>query len=75
MIPPSIVMIIYGVLADVSVGKLFIAGVIPGLMMAAIFVGYIMLRGILNPSITPATIDYTWKDRLQSLPQAVPWFH
>jgi C4-dicarboxylate transporter, DctM subunit len=72
MIPPSIVMIIYGVLADVSVGKLFIAGVIPGLMMAAIFVGYIVLRGVLNPSITPATTDYTWRDRFQSLPQLLP---
>ena len=72
MIPPSIPMIIYGVLADVSVGRLFIAGVIPGAMMAAIFVGYIMLRGILNPSITPATIDYTWKDRIKTLPQMLP---
>jgi C4-dicarboxylate transporter DctM subunit len=72
MIPPSIPMIIYGVLADVSVGRLFIAGVIPGVMMAAIFVGYIMIRGILNPSITPATIDYTWKDRIKSLPQLLP---
>ena len=72
MIPPSIPMIIYGVLADVSVGRLFIAGVIPGVMMLAIFVGYIMLRGILNPSITPATIDYTWKDRIKSLPQMLP---
>jgi C4-dicarboxylate transporter, DctM subunit len=72
MIPPSIPMIIYGVLADVSVGRLFIAGVIPGIMMAAIFVGYIMIRGILNPSITPATIDYTWKDRIKTLPQMLP---
>jgi tripartite ATP-independent transporter DctM subunit len=72
MIPPSIPMIIYGVLADVSVGRLFIAGVIPGAMMAAIFAGFIMLRGILNPSITPATIDYTWKDRIKTLPQMLP---
>lgn len=72
MIPPSIVMIIYGVLADVSVGKLFIAGVIPGLMMAAIFVGYLILRGLLNPSITPATTQYIWKDRYQALPRLLP---
>ncbi len=72
MIPPSIVMIIYGVLADVSVGKLFIAGVIPGLMMAAIFVGYLILRGLLNPSITPATTQYTWRDRYQALPRLIP---
>jgi C4-dicarboxylate transporter, DctM subunit len=72
MIPPSIPMIIYGVLADVSVGRLFIGGVVPGVMMAAIFVGYIMLRGLMDPSITPATQDYTWKDRIASLPQLLP---
>jgi tripartite ATP-independent transporter DctM subunit len=72
MIPPSIPMIIYGVLADTSIGRLFIAGVIPGAMMVAIFVGYIMLRGMLNPSITPATLDYTWKDRIATLPQLLP---
>jgi len=72
MIPPSIIMIIYGVLADVSVGRLFIAGVVPGVMMAAIFVGYIMIRGMLNPSITPSTIEYTWKDRVKAVPQLMP---
>src|SRR5512136_617252 len=72
MIPPSIVMIIYGVLADVSVGKLFMAGIVPGLMMPPIFPGYLMIRILLNPSITPATINYTWKDRIHSLPQLLP---
>ena len=72
MLPPSIPMIIYGVLADVSVGRLFIAGVFPGVMMLAIFVGYIMVRGILNPSITPVSIDYTWKDRIKTLPKMLP---
>jgi C4-dicarboxylate transporter DctM subunit len=72
MIPPSIVMIIYGVLADVSVGKLFMAGVVPGLMMAAIFMGYVILRGILNPSITPEETRFPRRDRLQSLPKLIP---
>src|SRR5512137_3050190 len=42
LIPPSIIMIVYGVIADVSIGKLFIAGVIPGLMLAGLFMGYTM---------------------------------
>jgi tripartite ATP-independent transporter DctM subunit len=72
MIPPSIVMIIYGVLADVSVGKLFMAGVVPGLMMAAIFMGYVILRGVLNPAITPGATRFTRRDRLHSLPKLIP---
>ena len=72
MIPPSIVMIIYGVLADVSIGKLFMAGIIPGFLMAAIFMGYILIRGFLNPSLTPTPASYTWSDRYRALPQLLP---
>ncbi len=54
LIPPSIIMIVYGVAADVSIGQLFIAGVIPGLLLMALFSGYIGLWSVLNPSRTPA---------------------
>jgi tripartite ATP-independent transporter DctM subunit len=53
LIPPSIIMIVYGVAADVSIAKLFIAGVIPGLMLAALFSGYIMLWALRNPQQVP----------------------
>jgi hypothetical protein len=43
LIPPSIIMIVYGVAANVSIAKLFLAGVIPGLMLAALFMGYIIV--------------------------------
>jgi len=73
MIPPSIIMIIYGVLADVSIGKLFMAGIIPGIIIAVLFMGFIAIRGLLDPSITPAThSEYSWKDRIRSLPQMLP---
>lgn len=49
MIPPSLLLIIYGVLAEVSIGRLFIAGVIPGLMLALGFVGMIMALALLRP--------------------------
>ena len=54
LIPPSIIMIVYGVAANVSIAKLFIAGVIPGLMLAALFSGYIIVWALLNPSKVPA---------------------
>ncbi len=54
LIPPSIIMIVYGVAADVSIAKLFIAGIIPGLLLAALFSGYLMLWALLHPGQVPA---------------------
>jgi C4-dicarboxylate transporter, DctM subunit len=53
LIPPSIIMIVYGVTAEVSISKLFIAGVIPGLMLAALFSGYIMIWALRHPHLVP----------------------
>lgn len=53
LIPPSIIMIVYGVTAEVSISKLFIAGVIPGLMLACLFSGYIMFWALRNPHLVP----------------------
>ena len=54
LIPPSIIMIVYGVAANVSIAKLFLAGVIPGLMLAVLFMGYIMVWALLNKEKVPA---------------------
>ncbi|MES2508632.1 MAG: TRAP transporter large permease subunit [Pseudomonadota bacterium] len=54
LIPPSIIMIVYGVAANVSIAKLFLAGVIPGLMLAALFMGYIMVWAMFNKDKVPA---------------------
>jgi tripartite ATP-independent transporter DctM subunit len=53
LIPPSIIMIVYGVSADVSIAQLFIAGVIPGLMLALLFSGVIVLWALRNPHLVP----------------------
>jgi len=53
LIPPSIIMIVYGVASDVSVARLFVAGVAPGLMLMLLFSGYIALWALLNPDRTP----------------------
>jgi len=55
MIPPSIIMIVYGVAADVSISRLFIAGVFPGLMLATLFMGYIVFWAIRHPDEVPAS--------------------
>jgi len=54
LIPPSIIMIVYGVAANVSIAKLFLAGVIPGLMLAGLFMGYIVVWALLNKDKVPA---------------------
>jgi C4-dicarboxylate transporter DctM subunit len=53
LIPPSIILIVYGVAAEVSISRLFIAGVLPGLMLMSLFMGYIMVWSLLHPDRTP----------------------
>jgi tripartite ATP-independent transporter DctM subunit len=55
MIPPSIVLIVYGLITETSVHSLFIAAVIPGLMMGGIYIAYIVVRTWLNPALAPET--------------------
>ncbi|WP_306031162.1 TRAP transporter large permease subunit [Stappia sp. MMSF_3263] len=53
MVPPSIVLIIYGLTANVSVGDLFTAAFLPGLMLAGFYVAYVLIRARLNPALAP----------------------
>ena len=57
LIPPSVVLVLYGMIARQPVGQLWLAGVIPGLLMAAIFIIYIAVRCRLNPSLAPTVND------------------
>ncbi|HEX5286203.1 MAG TPA: TRAP transporter large permease subunit, partial [Polaromonas sp.] len=59
LIPPSIIMIVYGVSAEVSIAKLFIAGVLPGLMLALLFSGYIVIWALRHPGQIPAADEKT----------------
>ena len=73
MIPPSMVMLVYGIIGDVSIGKLFIAGFIPGFMIAGMFSGYILIRCMITPSLAPRADDhFTWSDRIQAIPAIAP---
>lgn len=53
LIPPSIVMIVYGILAEVSISRLFAAGFLPGLMIAALYSAYIMVVALARPDVAP----------------------
>lgn len=73
MIPPSIPMIVYGVLAEVSILHLFIAGIIPGLLIAVSYIGWIMLRALLDPSVQPEVNERaSWSERLIALKELLP---
>lgn len=67
IIPPSTAFIIVGLLTGLSIGDLFIAGIIPGLIMAACFVMVIVIWSRINPKIGPAGMRSTWKARIVSL--------
>jgi tripartite ATP-independent transporter DctM subunit len=65
LIPPSIIMIVYGVSANVSIAQLFIAGIIPGILLAALFSGYIVVWALANPgAIPPATETLSFREKL-----------
>jgi tripartite ATP-independent transporter DctM subunit len=73
LIPPSMMMLVYGIMADVSIGKLFIAGFIPGIIIALTFSGYVMFRCWKDPELAAAgAVSYTWGDRLRSIPLLAP---
>ncbi|HSV19252.1 MAG TPA: TRAP transporter large permease subunit [Casimicrobiaceae bacterium] len=59
LIPPSIIMIVYGVTANVSIAQLFIAGVLPGILLAALFSGYIVVWALVHPERVPVAQERT----------------
>lgn len=73
LIPPSIILIVYGVSAEVSIARLFIAGAIPGIMLLLMFVGYTAFWSLRNTHETPPNeVIYTLKDKLGGLLKLLP---
>lgn len=73
LIPPSIIMIVYGVAAQVSISRLFIAGILPGLMLVLLFSGYIMLWSLRHKDKVPReTTQIDWRERLHRLRLLLP---
>ncbi len=67
LIPPSVIFIVYGILTEQSIGKLFMAGLLPGIMLTILFVITILIWVGLNPELGPPGPKATWKERFQSL--------
>lgn len=73
LIPPSIIMIVYGVAAEVSIAKLFIAGILPGIFLAILFMGYIMVWAWRNPSQVPvADAEMSFRQKLYQSRNLIP---
>ena len=53
LIPPSVLLIVWAILTEMSVGALFVAGIVPGILLAALFMGYVIISAVLNPRIAP----------------------
>ncbi len=73
LIPPSIIMIVYGVSADVSIAKLFIAGILPGILLALLFSGYIAIWALRHPDkIPPADRKMSFLQKLNESRSLIP---
>ncbi len=73
LIPPSIILIIYGVAVQESIAKLFIAGIIPGIMIALIFMSYVIIWSLINKKSMPKMIeDYSFLEKIKRSKQLLP---
>ena len=71
LIPPSVTLIVFGIIAEVSIGKLFLAGLIPGLIVAFFFIVIIYGWCKIDPTLGPKGDRSTWKERIASLPEVL----
>jgi len=67
LIPPSTVLIVYGILTEQSIGKLFIAGILPGLLLSIFFAATVVFLCWRNPAIGPPGAPTSWKEKLRAL--------
>jgi len=73
LIPPSVALILYGVVGDESVGKLFLAGIVPGVVLAILMMGYILVVALLRPDMAPRAAEkITWSMRFTALGRIWP---
>lgn len=74
LIPPSTIFIIYGIMTEQSIGKLFIAGVLPGILLAILFIIVVFLLCLRNPSLAPAGAPTSWKEKIAGLTGVIEMF-
>lgn len=68
LIPPSVLLVLYGIIAEASIGQLLLAGIIPGILSAVLYGVMIAIRVTLKPSLAPPAPPTPWRDALRSLP-------
>jgi len=67
LIPPSTVLIVYGILTEESIGRLFVAGILPGILLSIFFVGTVFFICLRNPAAGPPGASVSWGERIKSL--------
>ncbi|MBO6782051.1 MAG: TRAP transporter large permease [Alphaproteobacteria bacterium] len=72
LIPPSVILVAYGIWTETSIGHLFIAGVIPGIVLASMYALYIWGRCLINPEMGPIGPKYSWSEKFGSLYKLAP---
>ncbi|XXK30205.1 TRAP transporter large permease [Rhodobacteraceae bacterium nBUS_24] len=72
LIPPSINLILYGLLTETSVPELYLAGFLPGFLLAALFMGTVIVLCLLNPKWGGQKLNATWRERFVALPSLIP---
>ena len=72
LIPPSAILVIYAIIVEESIGRLLVAGFIPGIVSAIIYAALIIGMAVRNPELGPPVKGFTWSDRLRSLPGTLP---
>jgi tripartite ATP-independent transporter DctM subunit len=71
LMPPSVTLIVFGIITEQSIGKLFLAGIIPGLLIAFFFILIIGVWCRIDPALGPKGQKSSWKDRISSLPEVL----
>ncbi len=71
LLPPSVTLIIYGIITDQSIGRLFLAGIFPGLLIALFFIGIIYGWCKINPAVGPKGERSTWGQRIRAIPEVM----
>lgn len=74
MIPPSITLVLYAIFAEQSVGKMLLAGVLPGALITSLYILKIYVRCRLDPSMGPVSQKFSWSERMEALWKVIPFF-
>ena len=67
LIPPSVIFIIYGIMTEQSIGKLFVAGILPGILLTALFIAAILIWTMINPELAPKGTKAGFKEKMAAL--------